>query len=168
MVVQPQGRVDRDGSGQRTRFEDIEVGADLGTLDWSVQPENVAGLQENDLDYHEWYVDSSPFGGAIVPPLATYPPVRVLFTRNYNLRGLFIEFESEFRRPIFFGERLTISGRVADKFIKRDREYVTYEAEGRDEKGEIVFTTRRTHVLDFLTRSVPRTAEGIDSGLVTK
>ncbi|MBI4578604.1 MAG: hypothetical protein HY718_02820, partial [Planctomycetes bacterium] len=83
---------------------------------------------------------------------------------KYNVRGLFYIFESEFIRPILFGEEITITGRICDKWIRRDREYVKYEAEGRDASGAVVFRTARTHVLDYLPRTVPRSGEGVDSG----
>jgi hypothetical protein len=87
-----------------------------------------------------------------------------MFTKKYNVRGLFYIFESDFIRPIFFGEHITLTGRVTKKWIKRDREYVQYEAEGRDASGAIVFRTVRAHALDYLPRSLPRAGEGLDSG----
>jgi hypothetical protein len=157
-------RVERDGRGLRTTFEEFEVGASLGEFRWSIEPANAAGLIDNDQDAHPWYVGESPFGGPIVPPMATYPPVRILFTRNYNVRGLFYHFESEFREPIPYGEDIIVTGHISDKWISRDREYVAYEAEGRLESGLLLFSTRRAHVLDFIKRTVPRGGEGLDSG----
>jgi hypothetical protein len=165
--VQELTRVERDASGPRTTYDDIEVGADLGTLVWSVEYSNVEGLAENDLDFHEWYVESSPWGPPVVTPMATYPPVRVLFTKKFNVRGVFYEYESEFHRPIHYGQKVIITGRVVDKWIKRDREYVKYEAEGRAEDGTLLFTTRRAHALDYLPRTVPRAGEGVDSGIAS-
>lgn len=163
-MAAPLTRVEKDAGGRRTSYEEIEVGADLGSVEWSVSAEGVQGLLENDDEQHEWYVDASPFGGPIVPPMATYPPVRILFTRKYNVRGLFFQFEHEFIRPMFYGQKVTITGRVVDKWIKRDREYVKYEAEGRNEAGELLFRTRRAHVLDYIKRSAPRAGVGLDSG----
>jgi hypothetical protein len=157
-------RVERDAGGRRTTFEEIEVGADLGTMDFVVQPEDVQGMLQNDDEAHEWYLGDSPWGAPIVPWMATYPPVRIMFTKKYNVRGLFYIFESDFIRPIFFGEHITLTGRVTKKWIKRDREYVQYEAEGRDASGAIVFRTVRAHALDYLPRSLPRAGEGLDSG----
>ena len=163
-MATPITRVESDGGGRRTTYEEIEVGADLGQIDWSVSAEAVKGLLQNDDDHHEWYVDSSPFGSGIVPPMATYPPVRILFTRKYNVRGLFYWFEHECVRPLFYGQKVSITGRIIEKWIKRDREYVKYEAEGRDEAGKLLFRTRRAHVLDFIPRTAPRAGVGLDSG----
>ena len=158
-------RVERDASGRpRTTFDEIEVGAELGEIEWSVTREQVDGLIENDLDYHEWYESESPFGGPIVPPLATYPPVRILLTKKYNVRGLFFHYQSEFIRPIFYGQVLKITGRIVDKWVKRDREFFRYEAEARDLEGQLVFRTQRAHALDYIPRSAPRAGVGLDSG----
>jgi acyl dehydratase len=166
-MVNQQTRVREDGSGLRTTFDQIEVGESLGSIRWSVTREAVQGLIDNDDDHNEWYDKDSPFGGPIVPPLATYPPVRMLLTRVYNIRGLFYEYEGEFLLPIHYGDEITVTAWIADKWVKRDREYFAYEGEGRNDAGELVFRTRRTHVLDFITRDAPREGKGIDSGVLT-
>lgn len=164
----PLTRVERDARGPRATYEDFEIGASLGELTWSIRPEQVRGLIENDQDYHPWYVDDSPFGAPIAPPLVTYPPVRILFTRRYNVRGLFYIFESEFFEPIFYNRELRITGEITDKWIKRDREFVMYRCEAtRVDDGVRIFATKRAHVLDYITRDAPREGEGVDSGLVS-
>ncbi len=166
--VEQVARVERDARGLRTTFDEFEVGASLGSMEWTVYPENVQGLLDNDDDHHPWYTENSPFGAPIVPPMATYPPVRLLFLHKYNVRGLFYIYESEFIKPMFYGQKITISGKICDKWIKRDREYVMYEAEGVNEEGAIVFRTKRAHALDYIPRTAPRAGIGVDSGLATK
>lgn len=162
-AMKPQ-RVARDAAGERTRYEDIEVGADLGTIEWSFDEAAIARICESDDDFHEWYSVESPYGGVIAPVLISYPPVRLLFSRKYNVRGLFYAYEVENYAPLKPNVTYRISGRICDKWIKREREYVQYEATCRDPDGNRVFCTRRAHALDFLTRDVPKDAEGIDSG----
>jgi acyl dehydratase len=157
-------RVASDGRGQRTTYEEIRVGEDLGTLDWTVTPDQIAAISESDDDYHEWYAINSPFGGIIAPVLLGYPPVRLLFSRHYNVRGLFYEIQANNLNPIRPGKRMILSGKLADKWIKRDREFVAYEAVCVDEDGLDIFRTRRSHVLDFIPRTAPRLGAGIDSG----
>lgn len=157
-------RVASDARGPRTSYEDIQVGADLGTIPWSVTPEQIAAICESDDDYHEWYTVGSPFGGVIAPVLIAYPPVRLLFSRAYNVRGLFYEIALDNLNPIRPGKAMFVSGRIVDKWIKRDREYVAYEGECTDEDGLPIFRTRRAHVLDYIPRTAPRSGEGVDSG----
>jgi hypothetical protein len=63
------------------------------------------------------------------------------------------------------GTKVKVTGSIVDKFIKKDREFVVYQAEGRDPEGELLFRTKRTHVLDFIERSAPRAGTGVDSGI---
>lgn len=157
-------RIARDAAGDRTRYEDIVVGDDLGSTEWTFDESAIARICESDDDFHEWYSVDSPYGGPIAPVLIGYPPVRLLFSRAYNVRGLFYWYEVENFAPLKPNVTYTIRGRIADKWIKRDREYVQYEATCYDPMGNKVFHTRRTHALDYLTRDAPKSGTGIDSG----
>lgn len=159
-----QQRVARDESGERTRYEDIEVGADLGTMEWRFTRDSIDRICESDDDFHEWYSVDSPWGGVIAPSLISYPPVRMLFTRRYNVRGLFYGYEMESFAPLKPDTTYLLAGRICDKWIKRDREYVQYEATCTDPDGKLMFRTRRAHALDYLTRDTPKEGVGIDSG----
>lgn len=164
--AQPE-RVAYDDRGPRTTYDDLTVGEPLGDMEWTVTKENVAGLIANDQDFQECYETAGLFDEPLVPPMATYPPVRMLLTRRFNVRGVFYRFASEFVRPIRYGERIRISGTISDKYIRRHREYVTYQATGIDDDDQIVFRTWRTHALDFITRDRPRSGKGVDSGLLS-
>jgi hypothetical protein len=161
-------RVAQDADGRpRTTFEELVVGESLGSMRWSVAPSDVEGLIQNDLEFDPWYESLETGGAGIVPPLATYPPVRVLFTKKYNIRGVFYEFETEFLRPIPYGLELTIHGVVSNKWVKRDHEFVTYSAYGVDDNDQVYFRTSRTHALDYMGVDVPKAGKGIDSGIVS-
>jgi len=60
---------------------------------------------------------------------------------------------------------LHVVARVCDKYVKNEREFIVYEAVATDPHNDVVFRTRRTHVLDFVERSARRAGEGIDSGI---
>ncbi len=157
-------RVARDAGGERTRYEDIAIGEDLGSIEWSFDEAAIARICDSDDDFHEWYAVESPYGGIIAPVLIGYPPVRMLFSRRYNVRGLFYWHEAENFAPLKPNVKYTIRGRICDKWIKREREFVQYEATCYDPQGNKVFHTRRAHALDYLTRDVPKDGSGIDSG----
>jgi len=159
-----QQRVARDAAGERTLYEDIEIGADLGSMAWSFDHDAIQRLCESDDDFHEWYAVESPYGGVIAPVLINYPPVRILFSRKYNVRGLFYAYEVENHAPLKPGVNYTLRGHISKKWIKRDREFVEYEATCHDPNGKLMFVTRRSHALDFLKRDVPKVGTGIDSG----
>ncbi|MDN5346520.1 MAG: hypothetical protein PWP65_84 [Clostridia bacterium] len=165
MTGEGKARVLRDEKGERAKFEDIEVGKDLGSLEWIITQEMIDAQCLMDEDYHEWYKIDSPFGGVIAPPQITYRPPRWLLSRTYNVRGLFYKWQMENLAPIKPNEKIIISARIVDKWIKNNREYISYEAVGVNEAGEELFRTRRTHVLDYIERTAPRTGVGIDSGI---
>jgi acyl dehydratase len=158
-------RVAADGHGPRAPYDDIEVGRSLGEMEWVVTEEMIDAQCAMDADYAAWYSLDSPWGGRVAPPQISYRPPRWLLSRTYNVRGLFYRWEMENVRPIRPGVTLTVRARIADKYVKNEREFVVYEAEATDPDGAVVFRTRRTHVLDFVERSAQRAGEGIDSGI---
>lgn len=164
-MPQERVRIAEDEQGRRAAFDEIEIGKPLGSIEWVVTEEMIDQQCELDMDYHYWYSVDSPWGGRIAPPQLSYRPPRWLFSRAYNVRGLFYRWEMENVRPIRPGVKLTITGAIADKYVKNDREFVVYEAQATDPGGDVVFRTRRTHVLDFVERSAPRAGKGIDSGI---
>ena len=87
-----------------------------------------------------------------------------MLTRTFNVRGVFYKWEFESFKAIKPGKKIMITGKIVNKWIKNDREYIEFEAVGHDETREKVFFTRRTHVLDMVGRTAPREGSGIDSG----
>ena len=164
-MSEPRTRIAEDEHGPRASFDEIEVGRALGTLEWTVTDEMIDQQCEMDMDYHYWYSVDSPWGGRVAPPQLSYRPPRWLISRTYNVRGLFYKWEMENVRAIRPGVTLTISGAIADKYVKNDREFVVYQAEAHDPRGDLVFRTRRTHVLDAIERTAPRAGKGLDSGI---
>ena len=157
-------RVLEDSQGRRAAFEDIEVGQSIGEMEWQVTDDLIDLQCHLDQDFDPLFF---PQGGnaRIAPPQITYRPPRWLFSRAYNVRGLFVRWESESFRAIEANSTLKVAGSIVEKYIKKDREFVVYETEGKDAAGNLVFRTRRTHVLDFVERSAPRAGAGIDSGI---
>jgi len=162
---QAQTRVAADSKGPRASFDDIEIGRVLGEMDWVVTDEMIDTQCAIDADYDVWYSLDSPWGGRIAPPQISYRPPRWLLSRTFNVRGLFYRWEMANVRPIRPGVTLRVTARISDKYVKNEREFIVYEAEAKDPDGNVVFRTRRTHVLDFIERSARRAGEGIDSGI---
>jgi len=164
-MAQNRTRIAEDGRGRRATFDEIEIGASLGELTWTVTGETIDAQCEMDVDFHPWFFLESPWGGRIAPPQTSYRPPRWLFSRRYNVRGLFYKWELENLRPLKPGVELRLTGRIADKYVRNEREFVVFEAEATDPDGAVVFRTRRTHVLDVIERSAPRAGQGVDSGI---
>jgi hypothetical protein len=163
-MAESKARVLEDVHGRRAAFDDIEVGHSLGDMEWQITDELIDLQCQLDQDFDPLYFPQDG-GERVAPPQITYRPPRWLFSRAYNVRGLFVRWESETFREIRPNTTIRISGTIADKYVKNDREFVVYQAEGKDTDGNLIFRTRRTHVLDFIERSAPRAGSGIDSGV---
>jgi len=164
-MAQDHVRIAEDAKGKRATYDEIEVGQTLGSMEWMVTEDMINQQCEMDMDYHLWFSVDSPWGRRIAPPQISYRPPRWLFSRAYNVRGLFYKWELENVRPIMPGVTLKVTGSIADKYVKNDREFVVYQAEAVDPEGNVIFRTRRTHVLDFVERTAPRAGKGMDSGI---
>lgn len=158
-------RVARDELGERTSFDDIEVGKDLGTLEWDVTPDLIDKQCEIDGDFDPLFQqDGGSYHARVAPPQITYRPPRWLFSRMFNVRGVFYRWEMENIAPIHANTKVAISGKISAKWIKAEREFVEFEATGTDSEGRLLFRTRRVHVLDVIKRTIPRDGVGVDSG----
>ena len=158
-------RVAEDEHGRRTRYEEIELGKVLGEMEWVVTDEMIDKQCELDADYHVWYRLQSPWGERVAPPQISYRPPRWLLSRTYNVRGLFTKWEMENLRPIKPNVTLHIVARIVNKYVRKEREFIVYEAEAKDPEGNVIFRTRRTHVLDVVERTAERQGKGVDSGI---
>ena len=138
MTQQTRTRVAADTHGLRAEYDDIEVGRSLGEMEWVVTDEMIDAQCTMDADYAVWYSLDSPWGGRIAPPQISYRPPRWLLSRTYNVRGLFYKWEMENVRPIRPGVTLRVHARIADKYVKNEREFIVYEAEASDVEGNVV------------------------------
>lgn len=144
------GQVGFDHPGPRTEYDDVEIGREYGPAEWVASPEMLDTYLVSTSEYHEWYVNDSPYGGRIIPMWLTYRVPRHLFSGMYNVRGLAYHFECENLAPIRPNEKYLVTVRMVDKWQARGRGYVKYEAIFTDSSGQAVLTTRRTHAMDVV------------------
>ena len=164
-MTTPKTRVLEDAQGRRASFEEIEIGHTLGEMEWEITDDLIDLQCQLDQDFDPMFFPQAGGAQRVAPPQITYRPPRWLFSRAYNVRGLFVKWENESFAPIVPNTKIRVTGKIADKYIRKDREFVVYQAEGRDAAGNLIFRTKRTHVLDFVERSAPREGAGIDSGI---
>ena len=157
-------RMVEDATGKRTTYEEIEVGKDLGSFEWTVTEANIERQCLLDEHWHEWFVSDSPWGGAVAPPQIQSRPPRWLLGRTYNIRGVSYKHDFEYLKPIKAGQTLTISGKVSDKYIKRNREFMRWDTFAHDEDGQLVFSASRVQCMDIIERDAPREGVGVDGG----
>ena len=128
--------------------------ADLGSIDVELTSEVVRKWVESMGDDNPWHAQDSPFDGPIIPPA-------LLFGLAIKLRydsgilswpegddAVQIQYDMETYRPIRVGERLRVTGRLVDSYVKREREYFEWDIRFNDESGKEV---ARYHHTDLET-----------------
>ncbi|MEE9198245.1 MAG: MaoC family dehydratase [Dehalococcoidia bacterium] len=118
--------------------------ASIGPMEVQITPEMVRRWTETSDDANPWHTEASPFGGPIVPPA-------LLFGLAVKLRydsgimhwpegddAVQIQYNLHTARPIVVGERITATGRLVDRYVKRERERFVWDIRFRDEKGQEV------------------------------
>lgn len=117
------------------QYEVMEVGEELGPVELDIDEHFVKSVAFTVDDYRDWHLgDSSPFGAPVAHAGALLCDLlRLLYTR-YDPdrdRGLHQREEFWIHGPVFIGERVRLTGRFVDKYIKRGRGYIVTEAEAR-------------------------------------
>jgi len=113
-------------------WQAIPVGDDLGSLDYVLTAQMIA-------DYRR-VVDNPD---AAYPTVAARHPAN-LFYRKYAavMRVPNMGHDSEYYNPPVADKRITISGRIADKYILRGNAYIIVEATAVDEDGRLLEKSR--------------------------
>jgi hypothetical protein len=164
LVELGQVRIHRDVRGVRSEYDDFEIGKDLGSVEFLVTQAQIDQFCERTEYHHPYFELDSPFGGTVAPVGLTYATTRLLFSQNYSVRGLFYKWAFEFLEPVRPDVHYVVTARLTEKWIKNDREFVAYESVCRDPQGNVIFTTRRAHTLDYIKRTAPKVGDGgIDS-----
>lgn len=129
-------------------FEELPVGAALGPVDETLTPELVRRYAASLETANPWYRDRSPFGAAVVPVSLLEHLALLLWSLHYNLvipgGRVHSRTETRLTRPALVGSRVRISGRVVDKYERRGKFYVVYDAQVVDQQGQELVTVRLT------------------------
>lgn len=136
------------------RPDEIYVGRDYGRHDKVITPELVAHYSGSVDDHNAIYTGASPFGGPVAPGLVLHSEVYEY--RDHpkagapswylpNLYGnLHARQEWELFRPLMVGDAVSARSFIADRFVKRGRDYVVNEVLYSDVEGAIA-ARGRTH-----------------------
>jgi len=130
--------------GEKLDFESMPVGMSLGTAEMVLDDNLVherAGLVQ-------WEARELIDGLRLAPPgISIYMHPKMRFAKLVNLRAaIWAKSEQEFFRPKKIGGKVFITGRVADKYIKRGRKYVVLEFETTNENGDTLLKSRETAI----------------------
>lgn len=127
----------------QANYDAVAIGQDLGTLEVMLDEATVADR----VDLVGWQ-DGRPVARGLAPPGITISQhARMKFDALSQMRvSIWAKSEHEFLKPMKIGDKVTIRGRVVDKYTKRGRNYMVTELETRDEAGEVLMRSRETGV----------------------
>ena len=132
---------------QKKTEDQIQVGDELGPYEYVVTPEMVQKMTGAIEEPNPWYLKSSPFGGPIAPPTITGNDYIEVFATKYERgRPIHTKAEHEFLNPIRIGKRLTVRGKIADKYERKGRDYIVIESVTKDEDG-VEIVRSRNHLM---------------------
>ncbi len=143
-------------------ISDLEAGDVFEPVEYVVTPymasEYAHGVEEN----CEWFHSpESPSGRQIRPPTMIHVDKMRLLEKNclkeQRIAGakgpharIHYEYHARHHSPAFVGERLIVSGRIADRYVKRGRTYLWYEMEVRTGDGRLVTTYSDRTLLSYV------------------
>lgn len=121
-------------------FDSVIVGEKLGPIEYPIKSGHIKQYTEDWEDPNPAYLESSSFGGPIVPP--AYRAGLDSFTllgSKYNARATVgVTTEHKFVNPLKPDQTVSVTGILVDKYIKRGIEYVVIEYEMKDESGTLI------------------------------
>lgn len=143
--------------GLKIRWNDWE---DITVTDWEDAGEFEITKEFNDAicgaleDESPWYRQGSRFGRPIVHPGAIAQAALVLMVdQQYGMEEkpeqatLHAQQDSIIHRPFYVGEKLRVRSRVVDKYERRNKKWVVYEAEFLDASGKPVYFYRQVRMI---------------------
>jgi hypothetical protein len=148
-IEQNQAYIARLATQKKSRW-DIPVGTEK-VWDMRITPEFVILYADGVEDYNPWYEawpvgpGKSPFGGAIAPPMllgywAFWFYCECAGGIGGSQEGVAAMWESEILEPCPVGTNARFRGKLAKKYVKRDRQYVRIEVTVEDaDSGKLLF-----------------------------
>jgi hypothetical protein len=133
---------------------DVYVGRDYGRHDFVIDEAEVAQYSGAVDDHNAIYAGPSPFGGAVAPALVRHSEVYAY--RDHPKAGipswylptlygnLHARQEWEMFRPVMVGDAVHTRSFIADRYVKRGRDYVVNEVLYFD-ADDLVVVRGRTH-----------------------
>jgi hypothetical protein len=127
-------------------FRDLQAGDTLPAEEVPVTPEWVATYVASIADATPWYVERSPFGGPVAPLTLTNADFdRFLRANDFSMSGVIpTKTSQEYFGPPMVGSTITVTCRIAERFERKGRDYVTFEFVTTDQNGKVLIKKRDT------------------------
>jgi acyl dehydratase len=145
-------------AGMESRFA-AHVGKEAPPRVYDVERGHIRRFVEAVGDPDPMYLDEEAARQAGHPRIPAPPTFATALRANDPREGVDIDFkkllhgEQEFvyERPVYAGDRLTVTGRIAEAYAKEGKagvmDFLVTETRATDENGQLVFTARSTAVI---------------------
>jgi acyl dehydratase len=148
-------------------ISDLEAGDVFEPVRYTLTAQDAEAYADGNEEDGEWFhSDASPWGRQVrTPTMIHSDKMRILeanCTKERRIAAMtgeapppptdariHFEYHAKHHSPAFVGEELVVSGRIADRFVKRGRDYLNYELEVRTADGRLVTTYRDLTVLRY-------------------
>ncbi|MBI5968261.1 MAG: MaoC family dehydratase N-terminal domain-containing protein [Deltaproteobacteria bacterium] len=131
-------------------YENLEVGEELGRKEVLITDEMIRACAQAIESQHPWYFEDSPFGGRIAPPtIFDNDTLRMLDEKYERFGSIHAKQSWEFKNPAKLGKKVTLTVRVVDKYIKRERAWIVMELVTVDEDGLEICRGRHTSLMSL-------------------
>ena len=136
----------RDRPGAQVAFHEIPLGADLGSVTYE--------LSENLARRHVQATHQSPYpaqdGQQLAPvSMLAGDGIRLVQARYDIAESVHAGQRLEIVNLPIVGSRVTVRGRLVDKFEKRGRQYVVVETVSEDDRGRLLARGRMVGVARY-------------------
>lgn len=129
-------------------YDILDVGMNFRSDDCLIRPEDVETYAFAVQDYDPWFFAPGPFGGLIAHP--TFLANQALMMRHNHFvvpAGLHARMIYEFLGAIPLGIRARTRGKLAEKYVRREKPYMITEYKTSSEKGDPLVTGRFVQML---------------------
>jgi hypothetical protein len=123
----------------------VAVGMPLGPFDWTLESFEIALICFCAELHEKAYLATKLNPVPIVPPTgAFWASIGLLYGHFSMSQTADVSHEVQWHRVMRAGEPTSLSGQIADRYIKRNRRYAAWETHCVTLAGEPVFDTKQT------------------------
>lgn len=144
-----------DENGKKTKvvlsFKQAQIGQKLDSVDFQVTKEKASAYIDAVGETTSFYLDEETARAYSLRGLIVPPTIVSLFCRIFPSPEGTIHAgqELEFYLPIRVGDCISTSGRIEEKFEKKNRKFIRYSVEGRNQCDLKVFQALATIILPY-------------------
>lgn len=141
-------------------YDGLEEGGKFRSGDRLIRPEDVEAYAFAVEDHDPWFFAPGPFGGPIVHPTLLANQALLMRHDHYFVpAGLHARMIYEFAAVIPLGVRARTTGRMAEKYIRRDKPYMVTEYRTAAEDGATLVSGRFVQMI-FKDDTAPSAGSG--------